>query len=84
MHMTLVDCLGDIVRWLRCQECSQICLLKEGSEEAEVSIFCLNVLGLLIMRCPVKTCSQTVQVMSALQRMFPLSYIDIHSINVSV
>ena len=51
MHVTLVDCLGDIVRWLTCQECSQICLLKEGSEEAEVSIFCLNVLGLLIMRC---------------------------------
>ena len=37
------------------------------------------------MKCSVKTCSQTVQVTSALQRMFPLSfYIDIHSINVSV
>ena len=37
------------------------------------------------MKWPVKTCSQTVQVTSALQRMFPLSfYIDIHSINVSV
>ena len=50
----------------------------------EVSI-CQNVLGLLIMRCLVKTCSQTVQVTSALQRMFPLTlYFDIHSINVSM
>ena len=73
--------------WLRCQECSQICLLKNIESKkllVEVSI-CQNVLGLLIMRCLVKTCSQTVQVTSALQRMFPLTlYFDIHSINVSM